>query len=60
MQAIIVADDPKRFAQEVIKLLKNRNWRQTVAQKARELVEKKYGWPSIVKRVDAVYESILA
>jgi sugar transferase (PEP-CTERM/EpsH1 system associated) len=58
-QDIIVADDAKKFAQEVIKLLKNRNWRQTVAQNARRLVEKKYNWSSIVKRVDAIYESVL-
>lgn len=55
---IIVADDPKRFAEEVIRLVKDRELRQYIAQNARKLVEEKYDWSSIVERLDAVYESI--
>jgi glycosyltransferase involved in cell wall biosynthesis len=55
---IIVADDPKRFAEEVIRLVKDRELRQYIAQNARKLVEEKYEWSSIVERLDAVYESI--
>ena len=56
---IIIADNAKKFAQEVVKLLKDRDWRQSVAQNARRLVEEKYGWSSVVKRIDAIYENIL-
>ena len=56
---IIVADGAKKFADEVIKLLKDKERRQSVAQSARELVERKYGWSSVVKRVDDIYESVL-
>lgn len=55
---ILVADDPKRFAEEVIRLVKDRDLRQYIAQNARKLVEEKYDWSSIVERLDAVYESI--
>lgn len=57
---IIVADDAMRFAQEVIRLLKDKESRQEVARNARKLVEGKYGWPSVVKRLDAIYENITA
>jgi len=57
---IIVADDAKSFAQEVIRLLKNRDLRQDIARNGRKLVEGMYGWPSIVKRLDNIYEDITA
>jgi len=53
---IIVADDARRFAEEVIRLLKDKELRQSVAQNARELVQQKYGWSSVVKRLDMMYE----
>ena len=55
---ILVADDPKRFAEEVIRLVKDKDLRQYISQNARKLVEEKYGWSSIVERLNAVYESI--
>jgi len=56
---MIVADDAKKFAQEVIRLLKDKELRQGIAQKARKLVEEKYGWPAVVRRLDMVYEDII-
>ena len=55
---IIIADNARRFAQKVIRLLKDRDLRQSVAQNARRLVEKKYGWPAVVERLDAIYKNI--
>jgi sugar transferase (PEP-CTERM/EpsH1 system associated) len=57
---IIVADDKEKFAREVIRLLEDRELRQSIAYNARKLVEEKYGWPSVVKRLDEVYEDITA
>ncbi len=57
---IMVADDPKLFANKVIKLLKDRELRQNIALNARHLVEEKYGWSSIVERFDKIYENALA
>ena len=59
-QDIIVADNADKFAQEVVRLLKDRELRQSLAQNARKLVERKYGWPSVVKRLDTIYENVLA
>ena len=56
---IIVADDAKKFAQEVIRLLKDKELRQSIAQNGRKLVEEKYGWPSVVGRLNTVYEDII-
>ena len=56
---MIVADDAKKFAQEVIRLLKDRELRQSITQKARKLVEGKYGWPAVVRQLDVVYEDII-
>lgn len=56
---IIIADDAKTFAEKVIALLKDKELRQSVANNARALVEKKYGWSSIAKRMDLIYENIL-
>jgi glycosyltransferase involved in cell wall biosynthesis len=55
---IIVADGAEKFAREVIRLLKDKELRQTITQNAREFVESRYGWPSVVRRLDAVYEDI--
>jgi sugar transferase (PEP-CTERM/EpsH1 system associated) len=55
---IMVADDARRFAEKVICLLKDKELRQSVALNARKLVERKYGWSSIVKRLDMIYETL--
>jgi len=55
---IIIADDARKFAAEIICLLKDKELRQSVAQNARELVQRKYGWSSVVKRLDMIYETL--
>ena len=56
---IIIADDAKKFAQEVIRLLNDKELRQSITQNARRLVEEKYGWSSVVRRLNTVYEDII-
>jgi len=56
---MIVADDAEKFAQEVIRLLKDRELRQSMTQKARKLVEEKYGWPAVIRQLNMVYEDIM-
>ena len=55
---IIVADGAGKLAQEVIRLLKDKELRRSIAQNGRKLVERKYGWSSVVRRLDVVYEDI--
>jgi glycosyltransferase involved in cell wall biosynthesis len=57
---IIVADEVEKFAQEVIRLLKEKELRQSIAQNARKLVEERYGWPSVIRQLETVYEDITA
>jgi len=57
---MMVADDPKLFAKKVVQLLKDRELRQNIALSARNLVEKKYGWSSVVGQFDEIYENVLA
>jgi sugar transferase (PEP-CTERM/EpsH1 system associated) len=55
---IIVADNPKSFADKTIELVKNRDLRDYIAQNARKLVEEKYEWSTIVERFNEIYENI--
>ncbi|MBD3183555.1 glycosyltransferase [Candidatus Poribacteria bacterium] len=56
---IMVADDAEVFAEYVIKLLKDRDFRNRVSYNARKLVEEKYGWASVVKMMDEIYDGIV-
>jgi sugar transferase (PEP-CTERM/EpsH1 system associated) len=56
---IVVADDANVFAQEVIKLLKDKELRRDIAHNARMLVEEKYGWQTVIKRFDSIYKDIV-
>jgi glycosyltransferase involved in cell wall biosynthesis len=52
---IIIADNPKDFAREVVNLLKNKELRREIGKNARSLVVEKYDW----KIVGEKYEEIL-
>ena len=41
---IMIADDPKDFAQAVVELLKNKDLRSSMANHARRFVEEHYTW----------------
>lgn len=56
---ILVADDPKKFAESVINLLKDKDLRNNISNNGRKLVEEKYGWKSIVDRFNKIYEKIV-
>ena len=43
---ILLSDEPQGFAQSVVRLLRNPEERQRLAQSARKLVEEKYSWAS--------------
>ncbi len=55
---IIIADDVKSFAKEVIRLLKDKDLRCNIAQNARKLVEEKYNWRLIVDNLNEIYQSV--
>jgi glycosyltransferase involved in cell wall biosynthesis len=53
---IIIGDDPERFAQGIVELMKNEALFRRITKNARQLMEEKYAWGKGVE----VMESILA
>jgi len=57
---ILLADTPTAFADAVVRLLKERELRERLRRRARELVEKTYDWNVIGDRMNAAVERLLA
>ena len=57
---ILLADEPEAFANAVIRLLGDPSLRASLAQEGRALVETKYGWEEIGRKLDGVVERIAA
>jgi len=55
---ILVADDNESFAREVIRLIKDNDFRSDISGNARKLVEENYRWDAIVDNFDRIYESL--
>jgi GT2 family glycosyltransferase/MoaA/NifB/PqqE/SkfB family radical SAM enzyme len=58
-EEILIADNPKEFASQVIRLLKDEEFRANLIMNARQLVEHKYGWFKSMAKLDSVYKSLL-
>ncbi len=56
---ILIADSSEHFAEQVVRLLKNDGLYLKLAQNARKLVEIRYNWKDIAKRLDNVYSGII-
>jgi sugar transferase (PEP-CTERM/EpsH1 system associated) len=52
---LLVAKDAESFAEQVIRLLKDRGLQHHLAQNARQLVEENYTWERTVKMLESVY-----
>jgi sugar transferase (PEP-CTERM/EpsH1 system associated) len=51
---ILAADDPKKFAEHIIRLLRDANWRSEMAHEARTAVEANYRWDVQMAHLDRV------
>jgi len=58
-EEILIADTPKEFARQVIRLLQDQELRGSLITNARRLVENKYGWIKSTAKLDMVYKSLL-
>ncbi|MDD4893910.1 MAG: glycosyltransferase [Candidatus Omnitrophica bacterium] len=58
-EEILIADNPRKFANQVIRLLSNEGLRHTLINNARHLAEDKYDWYKCVNKLDAVYKDLL-
>ena len=56
---ILVEDDPKKFAQKTIELLKDRKLRDRISQNARKLIEERYNWNIRLKGMDGIVERLM-
>lgn len=54
---ILIADDSKRFAEQVVRLLKDSEFRTRIAQKARDFVVASYDWDIIARKFMSEFDS---
>jgi glycosyltransferase involved in cell wall biosynthesis len=57
---IIIGDDPQRFAQGVVELMKNEVLFRRIAKKARQLMEEKYAWGKGVEVMERILEEMMS
>ncbi len=52
---ILIADTPEDFSRQVIRVLNDDTLRQSLGKEGRRLVEEKYSWDIIGKKMDEIY-----
>ncbi len=52
---IVVADEPDEFARAILNVLNTPALRESLAKNGRDVVERKYGWRQIARRLSEVY-----
>jgi glycosyltransferase involved in cell wall biosynthesis len=57
---LVVADDPESFANEVVRMLDDRNAATAMGARGRALAERLYGWPVITSKMERALESAVA
>jgi sugar transferase (PEP-CTERM/EpsH1 system associated) len=58
-QDILIANDPRGFARQIVRALESPELRKSLGRAGRSVVESRYGWNMIGKCLEAVYEHIL-
>ena len=56
---LIIADNPKDFANETISLLKNAELRRKLGENGRNLIAREYSWKVITQKMNKIYEEIV-
>jgi|SRR3989338_7074695 len=54
---ILVADNVNEIAEKSLNILEDKNFYEKIAKNARLLIEEKYSWTEIAKRLESVYNS---
>ena len=57
-EEVIIAENNEEFSDSIIELLNDENLYESIAKKARVLMEEKYNWENITKELEKVYRSI--
>ncbi len=55
---ILYADEPKIFAEKIIRALTDSNFAKTIGGNGRKIVEKNYSWDKITKELSTVYNQL--
>jgi glycosyltransferase involved in cell wall biosynthesis len=55
---LLLADDAASTAQQIVKLLRDREHREQIARSGRQFVVRKYRWTHAVERVGAIEDQI--
>jgi len=55
---ILIADDPVSFVSQILRIFKNLNLRTNLGNSAKNLVEKKYSWKIIGKKLNSLYQKM--
>ena len=53
---VVIADDPDRFAGEIVRLVGDAGRRRALGERGRQFVVARYDWRDIVPEMEAVYE----
>jgi glycosyltransferase involved in cell wall biosynthesis len=53
---ILLADEPRAFADAVVRLLKDSDLRNSLRENGRRWVEQEYNWRQVYSRVDSIYD----
>jgi len=57
---LLIVDEPRAFADAVLRLLDDRERRLELGRKGRALVERQYRWETVVEQLEGFYERLLA
>ncbi len=57
-EGILVADDPREFAEHAIRLFQDEQYREQMGRKARAAVEKRYTWEAQLQRLDLIIQDM--
>jgi sugar transferase (PEP-CTERM/EpsH1 system associated) len=52
----VIADDPDRFAAEIVRLVGDAGWRRALGAGGRQFAAARYDWRDIAPKMEAVYE----
>jgi glycosyltransferase involved in cell wall biosynthesis len=58
-KSILIANTPQELAQKSVEVLKNKKLYETVSQKARKLVDTKFSWEPISRKLESIYEDLV-
>ena len=57
---LLVADDARGFADQVVRVLEDPSMAQALGRASRQLVEARYGWTAIAASLEDFHESMAA